>query len=881
MSFSVDYLVADDVSDFHRAFALAELCKLSYRSASKISDFANSKGFSRVKIIDQARTQAFVAHHSNFAVVVVRGTDSLADWVANLKITPITHPLGGKVHRGFAAGLALGSKTISVEVDIAIARHSKVFFAGHSLGGAIAMLAAAEFPKNSVAGIYTFGAPRIGSQEFTYEFLRRFHETFKRFVHGRDIVPRIPPTLLHPGKPIRLANVHRAIESESTDSDVSLALTEIQFQQLQEHFQTLDDTAGVEGKILGTEDHSIDYYVTALRRRVSDIDRTQHETSASWARSLLARTRDPSFKYKPFQADTTKEFGIESSVDEELVEINALVEATSTSWTPPNGVKLKSKIGSIFALSGSPAAMASLALDPSVRNLSESREAGVEELAISLPFVKGDSVQRPPISERGENTIIGILDTGIDVKHRAFWTNQGKSRILAVWDQRDKSSGHTPKQLDALFQEDFGRLYTASEIEQLVSSGTPLPRVLRDPNGHGTHVASIAAGSDNDGLHPGVAPDAGIIVVVPDMRQEPNSRQSIGYSISHVAALSFLKAVASGGNILCTEKRPLVINVSLGMNAGAHDGSSLLERAFDEITMGGRESGIAVVKSAGNEGLNNGHAHFFAPIVDGITTMQWKSDQEIHSEEYLEFWYSSWLDLQFRILGPDGFMSNYVSSTSRRHLSSPMGYQVLIELNPDHIDNSESQLAITLTPIDRPLPSGAWKLEVTSLSRADDETDIHGWIERSGGLQFLPSDRFRTISIPGTAQSVICVSACGSSFPVRPVSKSSFGPDRKGRRIPHICAPGEAISAADSGTTAGVTSRSGTSMAAPHVSGAIALGFSRCVKSSRECFNAVQAMKALQKSAQNADGQHRPEFGFGPLDISEFIAKTDQIDGNT
>ena len=53
---------------------------------------------------------------------------------------------------------------------------------------------------------------------------------------------------------------------------------------------------------------------------------------------------------------------------------------------------------------------------------------------------------------------------------------------------------------------------------------------------------------------------------------------------------------------------PMVVNVSLGMNAGAHDGMTTLEKAFDSITMKGKEEGFVIVKSAGNERGHLGHA---------------------------------------------------------------------------------------------------------------------------------------------------------------------------------------------------------------------------------------------------------------------------------
>jgi endonuclease G len=92
-----------------------------------------------------------------------------------------------------------------------------------------------------------------------------------------------------------------------------------------------------------------------------------------------------------------------------------------------------------------------------------------------------------------------------------------------------------------------------------------------------------------------MAPNARIIVVRPSIKVSDGDVLSIGYSRNHHAALAFVDEIAN------ELKLPVVVNVSLGMNAGAHDGSSLLEAAFDDFCGGGRKRGRIIVKSAGNE----------------------------------------------------------------------------------------------------------------------------------------------------------------------------------------------------------------------------------------------------------------------------------------
>ena len=92
-------------------------------------------------------------------------------------------------------------------------------------------------------------------------------------------------------------------------------------------------------------------------------------------------------------------------------------------------------------------------------------------------------------------------------------------------------------------------------------------------------MASIATGRKVGAFAGGVAPEAKILVVIAD-GQSPT-----GYSKSHVDALNFIDQIATQMNL------PTVVNVSQGMNAGAHDGRSMLEVAFDAFSGGGENPG--------------------------------------------------------------------------------------------------------------------------------------------------------------------------------------------------------------------------------------------------------------------------------------------------
>ena len=139
-----------------------------------------------------------------------------------------------------------------------------------------------------------------------------------------------------------------------------------------------------------------------------------------------------------------------------------------------------------------------------------------------------------------------------------------------------------------------------------------------------------------------------------------------------------------------------------------------------------------------------------------------------------------------------------------------------------------------------------------------------------------------TLTVPGTAHSVISVGSVGVSVSAlgnrqfKVAVDSSYGPTRDGRSKPDLAAPGEDITAAQGNTLNGSISYSGTSMAAPHVTGAIALLLSYWEKQQRSrpgCkpLNAAQIRAAICELAQNYGGQWDPGMGFGVLDAEQLV----------
>ncbi len=174
-----------------------------------------------------------------------------------------------------------------------------------------------------------------------------------------------------------------------------------------------------------------------------------------------------------------------------------------------------------------------------------------------------------------------------------------------------------------------------------------------------------------------------------------------------------------------------------------------------------------------------------------------------------------------------------------------------------------------------PIKIGRWALNVVGRNIRSRDGQVDAWAERDDDrpLRFVPDEAEMTLSIPGTANTVVTVAACGSAEPLTLTASSSFGPTRDRRPKPDVCAPGSNINAAAAaGTDHQATRRdTGTSMAAPHVTGALALVMShRSKQAGQPQYNARQLRAALIRTARGR-GIHNEGSGFGLLDAARLF----------
>ncbi len=900
--------------NWQTALSMAMASELAYRPASAIESVARGDWrFDECRFIERNHIACFVVRTDSAILVSFRGTDSLAYWLSGLDVDSSLSTNYGSVHRGFVEAFRSIAPEVVDTIQQFKPRRKLILLTGHSLGAAVAAIAACEVAKAiTVNAIYTFGQPRVGDVQTVDFVARKYPSSFHRFVFADDIVTRLPPDYLHVGQLYHFDTNGLLLSSPSE----AAVYDNEQFKRLKATAKSIHLTAkatigsevdsreaaaevadrSLEGLVFGVRDHRLSQYLFAVRNQIPRakefiseaviVPQMEKSKDNRLAKSIDNRLEEFKDKWGP-ESDALTMYPVQ-------------VRARDRAWRPPAGTVLISHVGPFFSLQATKDEIERMQHDASVASLELSREidsSSTREHVESIGFVKANLVHTGPFAENGDDCIVAIIDTGIDILHETFLdsdlaSGSAKTRIDAIWVQWD-NSGKTPFQVDSAFKQNFGTLYVANDINayinnDLMNKNSTTPSVLRDPGnwggsgGHGTHVASIAAGRPVGTFSGGMAPHARIVVVVPDMKTQPQNPPSLGYSVSHQAALEFLLAYKRHRNM------PMAINMSLGMNAGAHDGTTDLEKLFDSISNQGSEEGFIIVKSAGNERGFRGHVR--EQVAPGVRTdITWQSSNTPRLQDYFEFWYWSGDDLEFRLTDPANHSSPWVKLSNPRESWTSQGNDIYLTLRPYHPGNNDHLLTVKIISVSGAIQSGTWKLSIVGksigISPNKDTGIIDGWIERNDDrpVNFDPvSIDDITLSIPGTASTVVSVAASDLNDPMQLIAESSFGPTRKNGPKPDINAPGDAILAACSNSKdhQELVAMTGTSMAAPHVTGVMALVLSarhkKCAADpSKIQFNAIELAGMVIRSAKNYNQLHNKGTGYGGLDALAFFREAD------
>lgn len=431
-----------------------------------------------------------------------------------------------------------------------------------------------------------------------------------------------------------------------------------------------------------------------------------------------------------------------------------------------------------------------------------------------------DGGRAADLGATGHGVVVGLVDWGLDVTHPDVRNADGTTRLLALWDQRPAPGG-------GVAPYGYGRIFTASLIDAALRAPDPqgvLGYTAADfdagPGAHGTHTTSLAAGNGRGGGPAGMAPEAHLVFVNLG-RPHGAAEVPLGDSVELLEALDFVVRTAAG--------RPCVVNLSLGRHAGEHTGHSLVELAMDQLVSGA--PGIAIVGSCGNYFQRRTHAAWRLRPGE-VRRFHLEVDPRDRTMNQVDLWYP----------GRDRLLVE-VTATDGPTASVPLGERGAVVIDGREVarvyhrardpNNGDHQVSIFVDP---DTPVTRWDVTLTGQDVVDGR--VHAWIERDTGCAACQARFDDRQANPRTTLGTICtgfrtiaVGAYDAHRLDRPLGWfSSSGPTRDGRQKPDLVAPGVLVLGARSRPADGrdapaYVRMSGTSMAAPAVTGTVALMF--------------------------------------------------------
>ena len=464
-----------------------------------------------------------------------------------------------------------------------------------------------------------------------------------------------------------------------------------------------------------------------------------------------------------------------------------------------------------------------------------------------------------PYNLKGEGVLLGIIDSGIQYAHPDFRNTDGTTRLISLWDQ--SIPGAPPEGYRQ------GTEYTREQINEALNATTlPEQRAIvpsQDTIGHGTHVAGIAGGNGraSRGKNVGMAPEAEFIIVKLDSPGDTALIRTVDIMLG-------LKYIIEKARAL---ERPVVVNISLGMNEGSHDGRSLIELFIEDM---GQVWKTLIVIGAGNEG--NANAHLEGKISQG-ETQRFELNMGLNKKRYnFSVWHPALDRLKFRFIAPNGQRTPEIAfnQPARRFV---LGETIIYTsfAGPSPLNGAVEFATFMYAVPERFIDDGAWTIEVIGESVIEGIYNVWGQTKEEGGREtfFLESTPERTITTPSTASNSITVGAY-NAVTNQIADFSGRGFTRYPVQIkPDLVAPGVDITAPSQ--TGGYRTLSGTSMAAPHVTGGAALLMEWGIVKGNQPFLYGETLKSYLLRGANRDlisiTYPDPSWGYGTLCVKKSL----------
>ncbi|MFA9464655.1 MAG: S8 family peptidase [Velocimicrobium sp.] len=476
-------------------------------------------------------------------------------------------------------------------------------------------------------------------------------------------------------------------------------------------------------------------------------------------------------------------------------------------------------------------------------------------------------VQRnPSLALFGRGILVGIIDTGIDYQHKAFLYSDNTSRIISIWDQTIQD-GVVPQGFS------YGTEYTREQINIALKSNSPLLIVpSMDENGHGTAIASIAAGSqDLENSFSGVVPEAELVVV---KLKEAKNRTRRMFLIPEDAICyqetDIMLGIRYLQNVALKLRRPLILCIAFGTSQGGHDSLGATSSYLGNINQRAQTS---VSIAAGNEG--NAQRHFFGVVNESTFTSDFELKVSKKDRAFsFEIWCDSLSRVSIEITSPTG--ETIPEEFPRFNICRKFTFiyeSSVVWINNNALEEQTGDQML-LIRMENPL-EGIWRFRLHNIE--NEVSSYHAWLPSgdliSGDTFFLQSNPDTTITSPGNSLNPMTITAY-DQINDSILLESGRGYTRSNDIKPDLAAPGVNLTCATINGRYGALTGTGAATAYSCGISAMVLEWA-VVRGNYSYITGMDIKRLLTRGAVREEGTVYPNnvWGYGKINIEGLFQK--------
>ena len=465
-----------------------------------------------------------------------------------------------------------------------------------------------------------------------------------------------------------------------------------------------------------------------------------------------------------------------------------------------------------------------------------------------------------PLRLNGNGVIVGIVDTGIDYLHEEFRDKNGKSRIIAIWDQTIDGNNEN-------ISIPFGSLYTREEINKAIevyeAGGNPYDIVpSKDTNGHGTGMAGIVGALGKNKDIKGIAPECEFVIV--KLSESAYTKKILNLEIPIFALPTIFAAIEYLKKVLFKEKKPLVVLLPLGSNNGNHKGDNIFDSFIESVS---NNVGIVIVTGSGNEADKDGHVSGRIVDKENIEVIDLLV-QENQGYMAVEIWVDLPNIIDINLISPSGEETGFIRGAVNVQKTNTFIFektQTRISYYLPEEYTGEELISIYFGDI----TPGIWQIKLRL--RSGEMARYNAWLWQSGitrpGTRFLPSDQYGTVTIPGDSDFVVTVAAYNQN---NNNSLSYSGVSFREENINKIDLSAGGVNTITVGLNNSTQVISGTSLAAAIGAGACVLLFQWGIVQGNYPYMYSQSIKTFLRRGVNKRGKDiypNPQWGYGIINF--------------